>query len=523
MRAAVFIFFCVLFGLPISATNLYVSVAGTNDTPPFTNWPLSCSNIQWVVNGAANNDTVWVSNGTYYLTNQINITAPFVNIMVKGYTNNGIVTVDGQSNYQCFFVSAYLTNVTIDGFNIVNGFGNSANGGGIAGEYGLAVQNCTLSNNTAKSGGGIYYANNRSGYQCIISNCTIVNNTATNMSGNTGGGAIFSDGQSGNLVIDNCWIQSNYSKCHGGGIFIYGGPGILRNCTIASNTANFIGGGIRLSNYGPSLALIANCTIINNSTTNGSGSAGGGIYCGGSSGTTITNCRVIGNWANGYGAGGIDLGPGGQLFNSSVISNSAVQYMGGVDNSGGLVKNCIVTYNIGAYGGIANLSAATNINCLIAYNISGYGGGIYDGNGSLNINCTIVSNTASSKGGGYYASGITSLVENCIIYYNTCSAGSNCYITNSAIYCTNCCMAPLTGLSGSGNISNNPSFVSKDAGDWHLAGNSPCINAGFNDSLIVNTTDLDGHHRIDPYSLIVDMGCYEYLPAGAMYRFGFPQ
>jgi hypothetical protein len=29
--------------------------------------------------------------------------------------------------------------------------------------------------------------------------------------------------------------------------------------------------------------------------------------------------------------------------------------------------------------------------------------------------------------------------------------------------------------------------------------------------------DLDGHQRLDPYSRIVDMGCYEYLPSGSMY------
>jgi len=29
--------------------------------------------------------------------------------------------------------------------------------------------------------------------------------------------------------------------------------------------------------------------------------------------------------------------------------------------------------------------------------------------------------------------------------------------------------------------------------------------------------DLDGHSRIDRFSGVVDMGCYEYLPAGTMY------
>jgi hypothetical protein len=33
---------------------------------------------------------------------------------------------------------------------------------------------------------------------------------------------------------------------------------------------------------------------------------------------------------------------------------------------------------------------------------------------------------------------------------------------------------------------------------------------------MTDAVDLDGHRRLDRYSRIVDMGCYEYLPSGAL-------
>jgi hypothetical protein len=49
-----------------------------------------------------------------------------------------------------------------------------------------------------------------------------------------------------------------------------------------------------------------------------------------------------------------------------------------------------------------------------------------------------------------------------------------------------------------------------------LSQGSPCINAGVNRDWMTDGVDLDNHHRLDPYSRIVDMGCYEYLPSGMM-------
>jgi hypothetical protein len=59
--------------------------------------------------------------------------------------------------------------------------------------------------------------------------------------------------------------------------------------------------------------------------------------------------------------------------------------------------------------------------------------------------------------------------------------------------------------------------MNTNAGNYRLSQGSPCINAG-NNQYAPATPDLDGHSRIDRYSGIVDMGCYEYLPSGMMIK-----
>jgi hypothetical protein len=491
MRAAVFIFFCVLFGLPISATNLYVSVAGTNDTPPFTNWPLSCSNIQWVVNAAASNDTVWVSNGTYYLTNQISITK---SITVQGYTNNGIVTVDGQTYGRCFYV--YHTNAVLDGFNIINGWTNAANGGGIYLGAGT-VQSCTLFNNRATNGAGIYIPDTDVNMPCIVRNCTLSSNIALSVD-SYGGGGIFTASGKLNVLIDGCLIQNNHvwGGRGGGGINFY--SGLLCNSTIISNTALGCGGGV----VSCGSSIVSNCLIAWNICSNAYSYSGGGVNM---SGGRLVNCTIRNN-RSGYGG----YGGAGGIF---------------AESSAGGIGNCIITSN--EPGGIYNFWTPTISNCLIAYNYtSGSGGGISMRRGAVTkyrlVNCTIVSNYAGTIGGGYYGADNTTtvVVENTIIYLNTCSTGSN-YYNVATTYFTNSCTAPTNDLLGTNNISSNPAFVNKDAGNWHLTGGSPCVNSGTNEAWMNSAADLDGRRRLDFFNGIVDMGCYEYLPSGSMYRFGF--
>lgn len=80
---------------------------------------------------------------------------------------------------------------------------------------------------------------------------------------------------------------------------------------------------------------------------------------------------------------------------------------------------------------------------------------------------------------------------------------------------TNCCLAP-TNVYGSANISTEPVLVDRDAGDFCLQKTSPCINAGLYQSWMDGALDLDGRRRLDRFSQLVDIGCYEYVPRGSM-------
>jgi hypothetical protein len=175
-------------------------------------------------------------------------------------------------------------------------------------------------------------------------------------------------------------------------------------------------------------------------------------------------------------------------------------------------------------------------NCLIRCNYTAsYGGGVYalNNNGTNFLyNCTIVSNYSSSGGGGIYEDSsrtYTSHYENCVIYLNSSPSGSNYYFGSSLneTTFTNCCLSPaLSGVvtnASVNNITNDPQFAGWSAGDFHLSSGSPCVNAGVNSSWMDGAFDLDGHSRIDHFSRLVDMGCYEYLPSGSMYGVGLGQ
>jgi hypothetical protein len=236
----------------------------------------------------------------------------------------------------------------------------------------------------------------------------------------------------------------------------------------------------------------AGSTLIGFTLTNGATLAsgggdydtyGGGAYCGEPPAAIISNCVLTGNSAK-Y-AGGAD---GGALYNCMVIGNSA--YRGG-GKKGGTLYNCIIICNSAEqYGGAAFGSSILN-------------------------NCTVVGNSSLGGGGGVYQN---TKCLNCIVAFNDPGGTNNWYDTTS--YFTNSCTYPTqsTWQVTDGNITNDPVFVNTNAGNYRLSQSSPCINAGLNQSWMDGAVDLDGRSRIDRFSRIVDMGCYEYLPAGFIYR-----
>ena len=265
----------------------------------------------------------------------------------------------------------------------------------------------------------------------------------------------------------------------------------------------------------------------------------------------------------------------GTLKNSSIVSNEASGSIfmgenggGGIYQSGGLLKNCIVANNIArnlddqgvdhtACGGGLYLTGGVVEGCVIrnnlvysysSYNdVSGYstafalGGGIYASAGTIR-GCLISDNRAGpnsfsaphiyqSKGAGIYG-GAT--VVNCTIVSNNAVMGFNGNAQGGGIYGSGGSVVNtiifgnrvnVTGGSsnhystlnlftnccsiplppGSNNLEADPIFAGEE---WRVASNSPCIDVGANQAWMAGATDLDGNPRI--VGGTVDMGAYEF-------------
>ncbi|MFH0908255.1 MAG: choice-of-anchor Q domain-containing protein [bacterium] len=250
--------------------------------------------------------------------------------------------------------------------------------------------------------------------------------------------------ESSGAVVSNCIVTGNSAHVSGGGAY----NGTMYNCTLTGNSASYYGGGILFG-------TLYNCTLVGNSV---------GYYGGGARGSTLYNCTLSGNRAGNNGGGAYD----GTLNNCTLAGNSA-----------------------GYYGGGAN--GSTLYNCTLFSNSAYYGGGAY--NGTL-YNCTLAGNAATNYGGGaYYGT-----QYNCIVYYNQAPNGPNYYSSSF----DHSCATPLP--SGSGNIASDPRIVS--VGKPRLLPDSPCINAGTNQTWMAEAVDMAGRARIKDG--VVDMGAYEY-------------
>ncbi len=138
---------------------------------------------------------------------------------------------------------------------------------------------------------------------------------------------------------------------------------------------------------------------------------------------------------------------------------------------------------------------------MIAYNLIYDNTSVYYGGGILVYQCTpdITNNTITqnqctstsiaAKGGGLYAAAGGYVGRNNIIYDNIATTYPECYGTVDVTY--TCCS---TGLTGTGNITDDPEFEDPSENDFNLEWGSPCINGG------------DPSSPLDPDGTTADMG-----------------
>ncbi|WP_406694879.1 choice-of-anchor Q domain-containing protein [Singulisphaera sp. Ch08] len=217
------------------------------------------------------------------------------------------LTIDGQGIASSGILSiAAGANVAISGLTVANGRANR--GSGVSNRGNLTLTRTTIAGNTATDtyfgGGGI---RNDSSGTLALNECTVSGNSAS-----IGGGIA----NYGAMVLRNCTVSGN-TAATGGGLNNYnGGRMALTGCTISGNTATF--GGAGLSNYGVGTTL-TNCTIVGNTVTSSFGS-GGGITNVGST-LTLANCTIMGNTAS-DGAGILNsVSAAVTLWNTIVAAN----------------------------------------------------------------------------------------------------------------------------------------------------------------------------------------------------------
>lgn len=184
------------------------------------------------------------------------------------------------------------------------------------------------------------------------------------------------------------------------------------------------------------------------------------------------------------------------LKNGDTTGDELVLWNCGGGVCGGTVQNCHITGCHASKGGGAYYGRLEN--CLIEDNEADtYGGGSYYG---TRVNCTIVGNRASYSGGGtYYGTSVNSIVwansyGRYTLYEGNWHDGSfdHCVTTPCPV--------------GNGNRAADPGFTKPDVGDYTLANNSVCLDAGDADA-VVTETDLAGNPRLA--GIGVDIGAFE--------------
>ena len=285
--------------------------------------------------------------------------------------------------------SLTITKSTLDGNKALDTVGPQASseGGGLSvrGGTNITLDSTTVTNNSAKDGGGIWV---RSDVDTSVSikNGTTINN---NQSVYGGGGVMIRQelGKKIDVTIEDAKIETNAAE-NGGGIYLLNQVDLkLKNITVSGNTAKNVGGGI-FGQDGTKLHA-DNLTVSNNTAA-----SGGGVYL----------------WNTGN---SIILA---ELLNSFIDHNT-------VSGSGG---------GIFAYNGV-QINAN---NTSISNNKSKSGGAIWMNASDAELTGnTITHNTATGNGGGIYGEQRSTIGLRTGALYNNHAgtAGDDMYLNNTTL------------------------------------------------------------------------------------------
>jgi len=405
-------------------------------------------------------------------------------------------------------------------------------------------------------------------YPLFVTNCVFEGNDNTIESESYGNsGALHMGGSVTNATVVDSVFRGNMACSSGGAVYVGVGtniyavptPVVLRNCLFEGNAAKS-GGAVTL--VGKGAYLLEDCAFRGNYVV-APDSQGGALRLVGSSTTAVARCSFEGNVAKYGGAASLCQGGGAFSFTNCVFaSNLATNYGGavscdssnftdgGADGKDGVYGlygeffGCVFTNNVAwNYGGAfflrdsqKNRNSTTPLtlrNSLFAGNRVTTDGS-YHGGGAIYLvsqdnpvvdACTVVGNnidgqTSTQAGAGIYHRW-TGTIVNTIIAYNTLNGeletGKDWIRTRAS----HTCAYPASSNASSylrdaeGCVRADPCFLDVSAGNYGLAGNSPCKHAGLLEDWMSDACDLAGNVRV--FGSAPDMGCYERVyPIGTM-------
>jgi hypothetical protein len=321
-------------------------------------------------------------------------------------------------------------------------------------------------------------------------------------------------------TIDGFTITGGETSDNGGGISINSGSPLVQNNTFMGNVAR-TGAGL----YNES----GNPTIQNNTFTGNSASGMGTGYSGGGLANNTGSPTILGNTFTGNSAedrgGGLYNISGSPTIRNNTFSDNSVHNSDWEGDGGGLcsdygnptIQGNLFDSNDAEEGGGMYIAYESPLiqNNIFSGNVAlTAGGGFYNEGGSPTIwNNTFIGNSADYGGGLYNGSYEFPDLRSNIVAGNTAATGGGIYDSgygpsavdyNDVWNNTNGGYVNVTP--GAHDISADPRLVDPDAGDFHLAADSPCIDAG--DPANYPPTDFEGEAR--PNGAAPDIGADEY-------------
>lgn len=276
---ALVVLFVLLVSSPAYATHIYVDAVSGSDVTGDGTWGDAYKTIAKGIDGAGYGDTVWLLDGTYTGTGNVNIDFDGNNFVLRSKygADNCIIDCGGADNRAFEFKSGESANAKLLDLTLKNGDVTSRvidfvadKNGGLVKIYGSSpsFEDCIFDNGEALVGGAVAIWHSSTNCVPTFTNCTFKNNTSS-----TYGGGINCAGHA-RATIEECTFHDNVAGSGGG---INQGNNslaklIIDECVFYDNYVSGTGGAVHIDDS----ATITSSTFVDNNAGTGSGVAVGG-------------------------------------------------------------------------------------------------------------------------------------------------------------------------------------------------------------------------------------------------------